>query len=733
MASYTSVKWTGNLESRPINITTGVTSETANWCVETIPASTCAAPGALVTDSSGSSTVYNCVVSSSTAATCTSPGIFDSSTSKCSTEIQNTCSGTMKAKIGPTSVAGSTCLNNPNCDTRNIYTAPIGSLTKITSQNLVNFNSTYATADTVNFSIAHINGMNQWGSLTTTQQTAAADNLINYLRGQIGYEDRASNTALNRLYRAREATLGDALESQPTFSSKPVFSYPYPGYSDYKTAQASRAGTVFLGANDGMMHAFATSDGVERWAYVPSMIIPNMWKLASSSYDSNHANFVNGSPIISDVCTANCTNTSAPLPVWKTILVGGLNAGGRGYYALDITNPSAPILLWEITPTSGIGTVKDDDVGYSYGKPIIARKADGTWVVLVTSGYNNTSPGSGRGYLYVLNANTGAIISKIHTIAGSTSVGDTTTPSGLAKIAGFNVDPVGNTVGFVYGGDLLGNLWRFDINSANNALGSGSSGKGDVMRVAKLKDGAGTVQPITTTPVLGLISSKPVIFVGTGKYLEAGDLTTTQQQTQYAISDISLVGTVGDAGVLDNPAGLGGVDTVTGGVVTAVNRTGSVLVEQNITPISGTANRTATSSITNAFDTGRGWFIDFPATAIAGATERVNIDSQLVLGTLIIPTIVPTNSVCSPGGVGWLNFIDFKTGGAVTANNTSNIVSSSYNNPIVGFNVIYIDGKPKVSVVTSDNPTPELDPRVPFKPTSANFTGKRTLWRELIQ
>jgi type IV pilus assembly protein PilY1 len=120
-------------------------------------------------------------------------------------------------------------------------------------------------------------------------------NLINYMRGQNGFEDRAANVAANRLYRTREAVLGDALESQPAFISKPVFSYPYAGYSAYKTAQAGRAGTVYMGTNDGMMHAFAASDGSERWAYVPSVVIPRMWKLASTDFSTSHANYVNGS------------------------------------------------------------------------------------------------------------------------------------------------------------------------------------------------------------------------------------------------------------------------------------------------------------------------------------------------------------------------------------------------------------------------------------------------------
>ena len=113
----------------------------------------------------------------------------------------------------------------------------------------------------------------------------------------------------DQFYRNREAVLGDALESQPAFIGAPVFSYPYPGYPEFtSTAQASRLGTVYMGTNDGMMHAFAADTGIERWAYVPSMVIPNLWKLADNQYQDRHTNYVNGSPITTDICTANCGN-----------------------------------------------------------------------------------------------------------------------------------------------------------------------------------------------------------------------------------------------------------------------------------------------------------------------------------------------------------------------------------------------------------------------------------------
>jgi type IV pilus assembly protein PilY1 len=625
-----------------------------------------------------------------------------------------------------------------NSDTRNIYTA------NNTGTALTAFDTSYRAANAGYFDATKLSGLSQWPPAADTsaaansfRSAAVGDNLLKYLRGQWGHEfGRSLVPVADQFYRNRENVLGDALESQPAFMGPPVFSYPYSGYAQFATANASRSGNVFMGTNDGMMHAFRAGDppttvggppdplgGDERWAYIPSMVIPNLWRLADQQYGSKHTNFVNGSPITTDVCTANCGNpynaaTPGSNPVWKTILVAGLNGGGRGYYALDITNPTSPALLWEFTTTAGIGTTKDDDLGYTFGQPVITQKADGTWVVVVTSGYDNgtDSPqksgtsfipnapaGSGRGYLYVLNAGTGAIISKI-----DTGVGTAAAPSGLAKIAGFNTEPTGNKASFIYGGDLLGNVWRFDINATTTAaIGTGSR----FLLATLFSDSGASPQPIMTTPQLGKILGKRVVFIGTGKYLEVGDLSTNQQQTQYAIKDDDATST------LVNP------------------RTSSTMVQQfliNNPDGSGTRLSSGLAGVTTAtasnpvnFATGRGWFVDFPENR-----ERANIDAKLIQGTLLVPTIVPSATECSPGGSGWLNFFDYQTGGAVLT--TPGVASVKYDSPIVGINVLFIDGKPVTEVVTSTDPTPSKNTTVTYAGGAPLFSQKRALWRELI-
>jgi type IV pilus assembly protein PilY1 len=696
VASYATVKWSGNVESRSIDTTTGVVSPDANWCIEDVFATPCTST--VTVDNSVTPAVTYCAKSVASAANCPSTvGKFVSATSTCNVPIATSCHGTLTQNP-----SGVPVVISATTDDRNILMNVGSTLGQFNYTNIV------ATGNSANFQPSFLAAnLSQWTSLTSAQQSLMTpDKVVNFLRGQFGYEDRlANNTSTdNRLFRYREAVLGDAIESTPAYNGIPKAQYTDPGYGSatvpgtFAYQQAGRDGTVYVGTNDGMLHAFDEDNGFERWAYVPSMVIPNMWRLADQNYASLHTNYVNGDPIINDICTANCSTAS---PTWKTILVGGLNGGGKGYYALDITNPnidplvpgSGPKLLWEFD------TSRDSDLGYSFGNPIITKKSDGTWVVLITSGYNNVGGSNkGQGFLYVLNANTGAVITKY-----GTGVGNATTPSGLAKISAFVTDSLRNNLALnIYGGDLLGNLWRFDINAAQSStnpfLVATLTGP---KRVDPTINNTLVPQPITVKPELSESNGDRIIFIGTGKYLEPDDLPDpavrdTGRQTLYAIKDNSTT-------TLNNP------------------RSSSTMVQQVITD-SG-ATRTVTNN--TVLPTNRGWYIDLPDTG-----ERQNVPAQLVFGTLLVPTIVPSNTVCSPGGFGWLNFLNFQTGAVIA----TSIVGTKTNAPIVGLNVLYVGGNPKVEVVTSDNPTPQL-PAVqpPFTGGSVSgFQQHRVIWRELL-
>jgi len=664
VASYTSGYWIGNLEKRSIDIVTGAVSQSASACVEdVVPSSSCVSPSSVVPDGSGA---YNCVTPNITDVAACSGTLVGTD---CSVPLSVACVGTLKSKVANLT------------DTRKIYMNSGGALTDFTLGAI----TSAGLASTLQPAFLAAN-LTQWPTLTPEQQAnVTSARLVAYLRGQTGYDENATLPE-NKLFRKRQAVLGDAVDSKPAFLGKPTFKYADTGYSAFKEAKATRAKMVFMGANDGMLHAFDANTLQELWAYVPSMVIPNMWKLADSAYGNKHSYYVNGDPIISDVYDG---------AAWRTILVAGLNGGGRGYYALDITDPVNPTLLWEFDAND------QPNLGYTFGTPIITKKSDGTWVVLVTSGYNNIpdnsafylltdtkfkpnnpalyNGGDGKGYLYILNALTGVEISAI-----STGIGSTSLPSGLAEISAYADDPEkNNTATYVYGGDLLGNLWRFNLADNSKLL------------FATLQ--ASGAQAITTSPELGTIKNKRVVFVGTGKYLEVSDLTDISKQTLYAIKDDNATSTVTDPR--------------------------SVLVQQTIVPEGFDTRKSGTSNAVD-FGSGLGWYIDFPDKG-----ERQNVASQLVLGTLLVPTTVPTSSACQPAGYGWLTFLDYETGTAVN-NLGSNVVSLRTNAPTVGFNVVYIDGKPKVSIVTADNPTPQIL-EVPFTGSGTGFQKHRSIWREL--
>jgi type IV pilus assembly protein PilY1 len=422
-----------------------------------------------------------------------------------------------------------------------------------------------------------------------------------------------------------------------------------------------------------MLHAFsaATSDGgTELWAYVPGIVMPNMYKLANAGYASSHQYFVDGAPVMADIKVGTA---------WKTIVVGGLDYGGKGYYALDITDPANPKPLWEFT---------DSNLGYTFGNPVITKRADGTWVVAFTSGYNNTS-GDGQGHLYVVNANTGAKLLDINTGAG-----DATNPSGLAKINAWIDSDTDNTATRFYGGDLQGNVWRFDV--ANLVLPNQSA-----LKLAQLQINTSTPQPITTKPVTVAVGGKAVVLVSTGRYLGTSDIADTRQESIYAIKD-NLTGT-----------GWGDVRADT-----------TDFVQQTFT-LSGTGTSAVASVSDNPVDwtTKGGWWVDLPHTG-----ERVNTDMTLQFNTLAIGTAIPNGDACASGGTSWRYFLNVTSGGAVTTNPAGQLWSASA--LIVGMSWVK-DSSGNVRIIYQDSNgdiRTEIPPTVsPTGPTGSH----RTSWREL--
>jgi len=535
-----------------------------------------------------------------------------------------------------------------------------------------------------------------------TQTAASGKNLVNFLRGDKSNEGALVSTTT--YYRQRTHLLGDIAGSEAVYVKGSPWNYADYQYGTFKASNASRTAMVYIGANDGMLHAFNESTGEEAWAYVPALVLPTVYKLADKSYSSLHQFYVDGTPVMADICASDCATPAVgdtASPVWKTILVGGLNHGGRGYYALDITTPAAPKALWEFT---------HENLGYSYGNPVITKLKDGTWVVIVASGYNNVGPGDGKGYLFILNADSGALIRAI-----TTDVGDTTTPSGLARITAWaNFPDNNNTAQRVYGGDLLGNLWRFDVNG--DIPTTVDPPVYDAQRLATLKDAGGVAQPITSKPELGKIAGHPVVFVATGQLLGSDDLGNTQTQSFYAIKDRLINADYGSPRPLTPPQ----TDPVPGDFVQQTLTSGTC-GEGNPYCNEGDAIVTS-SSETVDFHTNDGWFVDFP---VAG--ERVSTDLRLQLGTLTFNTNTPTSGACAAVGVSFAYFLDYRTGGPVEG--TDGLVGARLGEYLATAPSVIrlVDGTIR-ELIRTDAPGTISKP-VPTEPTP--FDTRRVSWREL--
>jgi type IV pilus assembly protein PilY1 len=389
---------------------------------------------------------------------------------------------------------------------------------------------------------------------------------------------------------------------------------------------------------------------------------------------------------------------------WRTILVGGLNAGGRGFYALDVTNPNAPKALWEFCHDGNVCPVSDPNIGYSFGNPVITkRESDGRWVVLVTSGYNNVSPGDGKGYLYVLDAITGSLDQKI-----STGAGTTTKPSGLGRISAWADNYfTDNSARWVYGGDLEGNIWRFTFtdDDASDPVHS-------VMLLGQALDGSSKPQPITTRPELGLVdSAHKVVFVGTGRYLGVKDLTDPATQTpvgnwawQQSIYAFKDQGT--KLANLRNPA--------------------NQLVPQIVTELAGGQER-AVSGNKIDWATQNGWYVDLnPGNKSPG--ERVNVDPQLALGTLLVTTNVPGATACAIGGDSWVYQFDYRTGSFVQGA-PNNVLARKQTGALTVGMVVYQLQKGSIVGQVQRSETSMRKEDINVAPGSN--PSRRTSWREI--
>jgi type IV pilus assembly protein PilY1 len=490
----------------------------------------------------------------------------------------------------------------------------------------------------------------------STNQAYGAD-LVNYLRGD------GSNEGAGQDFRIRGSILGDIVNSDPKFVSESTARYPddleAKSYNAFITTNETRDGVVYVCANDGMLHGFAESNGNEVLAYVPNAVYEHLYELSSEDYE--HRYYVDGGPNIIDVYMDDMDDPdSATNGVWRTALVAGLAGGGQGIYALDVTDPSifdeanaASIVLWEFDDSD------DVDLGYTYGRPQIAKMADGTWAAVFGNGYNNTeADGSasttGHAVLYIVDIETGDLLKKIDTLAG-----DVATPNGLATP--LMIDSDGDfDVDYIYAGDLLGNMWKFDVTSSNPSAWSSdfvSAGTPDPLFTTT------TNQPITSQPQ---VSAHPddlggfMIFFGTGRYLAINDNDPIGQTTQsfYGIWDKNT----GSLTPFDSSDLL--AQSITNQYQQSFDTDGDSVDDETFT-------LRDVSDEEIDWDTHLGWKLDLIPDNVEGSSNASNFGERQVSnaiirdGRVIFTTLVPSSVECEFGGTSFLMELDFRTGGAL--------------------------------------------------------------------
>lgn len=343
-----------------------------------------------------------------------------------------------------------------------------------------------------------------WDQLKTAGLGSGLDSdLVAYLRG--------SSAGEGSRYRQRTTLLGDIIGAAPLYVGAP---------SAELAAAKDRPAMVYVGANDGMLHAFDAASGEERFAYIPSLLLPRLKELAALNYKDQHRYFVDGLSAAAEAVGQDDGKRA-------TFLAGTLGRGGEAMYLLDITRPESvsdstagQLVRWEFTSQHSA------HLGKQHGlTPQIVRLNDGKDYVLAPNGYNSAQ---GSASLFILPVR-GGIDSwqegsnywRIQAVAGG--------GNGLSDLAPYDLNADGR-IDLVYAGDALGNVWKFDL----SGTGPEQWAQASPVLLYQARGPGGKVQPISAAPALAPHPDYPdtrrsaarpglMVYVGTGRYLDSCD------------------------------------------------------------------------------------------------------------------------------------------------------------------------------------------------------------------
>lgn len=525
--------------------------------------------------------------------------------------------------------------------------------------------------------------------------------------------------------RVRTNIMGDIVNSDPAYAGAsnqrydqlPI-GYGAGSYEAYVSSKASKYKVVFVGANDGMLHAFRANGpeeelGTELFAYIPRGVYSKLADLSNVNYQ--HKYTVDGPLYVGDAYIDSDDDGDKE---WRTLVGGTLGAGGRGAFLLDVTDTlvagstAAPRVVFDLSADDATLPYRND-LGYSTGKMLIVPTANNTWSAIFSNGAESAN---GTAKLIAVDVDNPSIYKVVDTTA--------VTDNGLSGVA---LLPDGNGVStYAYAGDLKGNMWKFNLTDSvrdNWKVAFPVLGAGPAEPLIKVIDSDGNTQSITATPTLGLnglktveVNGSPVpsvmVYFGTGKYAATADISDSSVQSIYAIADtnepITLTALARDTELKKKE-----ITSETDGVR---------VITPDKTPL-GTVNYAVD------WDTYKGWFLDLKYQNALG--ERVIAKPLLISDRLILNTFVPSSNQCDYGGSGWLMELtgvgDKFIGLTVLVNNANHQLMD----PIIGDLIPIISGE-KVFVVGSALGTVEEGSVLEsFEGEMGAGTRGRMSWRQL--
>lgn len=592
-----------------------------------------------------------------------------------------------------------------------------------------------------------------FGNVSAAQQLALANgggavvgaNVVNWFKGiaVTGFRDHSV-----------KGFLGDVINADPLYVQ--AFNYGYDKLLDYSSGTPTPTGTgadsykafveakkrtyktdgtinvagrtpmLYVGSNDGQLHAFKAETGEEVMSFIPAGVYVGkrdlnsdgdfadtvggdpetenkLFNLTQTEYAGDkHRFFVDGSAAAGDIYTSGG---------WKTYLAGTLGGGGKSVYVLDISNPEgfgAGSFKYEFKDTNNLG--------FTYGNPIIAHFADNNWYAVFPNGPDSKNDTAG---VWLLNLNSGA---------GTflpTGSGTSASPNGMMSVA-LKVNAA-RTVTAIYAGDLKGQVWKFDVfNDVTSLFQTGSGRKLFTAPVGQAITGGlrlGRLPTIASSTLKGTL-----VFFGTGKYFEKVDKNFTatsvpQTDALYAVLDE-------DTGTDD----------------TVIEQALSDLSEKTMTT-SGNFRyaATAASSDVNYKDGARGWYIKLLNNG-AKEGER-SVTTPLLFGDRIIfTTLIPSaGDRCLSSGSGWLLEFDplngtmlasppLDTNGDGVVDSTDNIVAGAKLDGIITEPAVIPGQNSDTKAIGSTNTQKSISLMGESKPPGAGGDGSgkgRTSWRQL--